>query len=52
MAHSVRHLGAQLDVRTLELSGAPDAILIEIGRLAEHVRRLARRDDSVGTIAA
>jgi 5-methylcytosine-specific restriction enzyme subunit McrC len=52
VAHSVRHVGARLEVHTLGLSGPPEAILMEISRLAGHVRRLAEREGSLATVAA
>lgn len=40
-SHTVRRLGTRLDVLTLHLGGAPDAIITEIERIARHVRTLA-----------
>jgi 5-methylcytosine-specific restriction enzyme subunit McrC len=41
-AHVVRHAGKRLEIRTLDISGAPSAVLARVGELAERIRELRR----------
>lgn len=42
-SHTVKHAGKRLEVATLDLAGDPEAVLAEIGALADQVKRLARK---------
>ncbi len=45
VVHTVRHLGIQLHVRTLQLNGTPAQILDEMSEIAELVAKLTAADD-------
>ncbi len=41
VTHAIVHLGKRIEVRTLDLSGAPDQILGQIGHIADRVRAIS-----------